>query len=58
MVIEIEKNASPEAIRQALEQMKKQNKPQKGYPDLEKFSGIFKERDYVSIQKQMRDEWG
>jgi hypothetical protein len=55
MVIKIEKNASLEDIRKALDKIKKKTK--KGYPDLDKFSGVLQERDYMSIQKEMRNEW-
>ncbi len=58
MIVQIQKNATEQEIRVAVERITQKNKKiKKGYPDLNKFSGIIESKDFVAIQKQIRDEW-
>lgn len=58
MVIQIQKNASAQEIKSAVEEMmKKKQKVKKGYPDLDIFFGLIEPKDFVALQKQLRDEW-
>jgi len=55
MVVIISKNFSSEEIKKALDQFVKKQKNIKGYPDLDQFFGTIQERDWIKIQKEMRD---
>jgi hypothetical protein len=57
MVIEIQKSATPQQIKAALEKIKDKKKVVKGLPDLDKFFGSIEQQDFVTAQKNMRDEW-
>lgn len=52
MVVQIQKNASQEEIKEALEKIKLNKKVVKGYPDLDKFFGVIREQEFVKIQKK------
>jgi hypothetical protein len=57
MVIQIQKSATPQQIKVALEKIKNKKKLAKGFPDLDKFFGSIEQQDFVTAQKNMRDEW-
>ena len=57
MLVQIPKNATKEQIQEALAKINTSTKPQKGFPKLNDFFGTIEQRDYLAMQKQMRDEW-
>jgi hypothetical protein len=57
MLVQIPKNATKEQIQEALARFEALPKHRKGYPKLEDFFGTIDQRDYLQLQKQMRDEW-
>lgn len=57
MLVQIPKNATKAQIQEALAQLNALPKNQKGFPNLDEFFGTLEQRDYLKLQKQMRDEW-
>ena len=56
-LVQISQNATKVQIQEALAQLNASPKPKKGFPNLQNFCGTIEKRDFLKIQKQMRDEW-